>query len=115
MAVIIDGKTISLQIKEELKQKAADLRAQGTMVTLAVIQVGDNPASCVYVRNKKKGCEYIGIGSLSYELPEETTQEELLSLIQELNGRGDVNGILVQLALPAHIDEDTVIKAIDPR
>lgn len=115
MAVIIDGKTISLQIKEELKQKAADLRAQGTAVTLAVIQVGDNPASCVYVRNKKKGCEYIGIGSLSYELPEETTQEELLSLIQELNGRGDVNGILVQLPLPAHIDEDTVIKAIDPR
>lgn len=115
MAVIIDGKTISLQIKEELKQKAADLRAQGTTVTLAVIQVGDNPASCVYVRNKKKGCEYIGIGSLSYELPEETTQEELLSLIQELNGRADVNGILVQLPLPAHIDEDTVIKAIDPR
>lgn len=115
MAVIIDGKTISLQIKEELKQKAADLRAQGTTVTLAVIQVGDNPASCVYVRNKKKGCEYIGIGSLSYELPEETTQEELLSLILELNGRGDVNGILVQLPLPAHIDEDTVIKAIDPR
>lgn len=115
MAVIIDGKAISLQIKEELKQKAANLRAQGTMVTLAVIQVGDNPASCVYVRNKKKGCEYIGIGSLSYELPEETSQEELLSLIQELNGRADVNGILVQLPLPAHIDEDTVIKAIDPR
>lgn len=115
MAVIIDGKTISLQIKEELKQKAADLREQGTTVTLAVIQVGDNPASCVYVRNKKKGCEYIGIGSLSYELPEETTQEELLSLIQELNGRSDVNGILVQLPLPAHIDEDTVIKAIDPQ
>ena len=115
MAAIIDGKTVSLQIKEELKQKAADLRTQGTAVTLAVIQVGDNPASCVYVRNKKKGCEYIGIGSLSYELPEETTQEELLSLIQELNGRKDVNGILVQLPLPAHIDEDTVIKAIDPR
>ncbi|MBD5547338.1 MAG: bifunctional methylenetetrahydrofolate dehydrogenase/methenyltetrahydrofolate cyclohydrolase FolD [Lachnospiraceae bacterium] len=115
MAAIIDGKTVSLQIKEELKQKAADLRTQGTAVTLAVIQVGDNPASCVYVRNKKKGCEYIGIGSLSYELPEETTQDELLSLIRELNGRGDVNGILVQLPLPAHIDEDTVIKAIDPQ
>lgn len=115
MAAIIDGKAISLQIKDELKQKAADLRAKGTTVTLAVIQVGDNPASCVYVRNKKKGCEYIGIESLSYELPEETTQEELLSLIQELNGRADVNGILVQLPLPAHIDEDTVIKAIDPQ
>lgn len=114
MAAIIDGKTISLQIKDELKQKAADLKEQGINVTLAVIQVGENPASCVYVRNKKKGCEYIGIGSLSYELPEETTQQELLDLISELNGRKDVNGILVQLPLPAHIDEDTVIKAIDP-
>lgn len=115
MATIIDGKAISVQIKDELKQKAADLKAQGIQVTLAVIQVGDNPASCVYVKNKKKGCEYIGIGSLSYELPEETTKEELLSLIQELNERKDVNGILVQLPLPAHIDEDTIIKAIDPK
>ncbi len=115
MAAIIDGKEISGQIKDELKEKAAALEAAGTPVTLAVIQVGDNPASCVYVRNKKKGCEYIGIGSLSYELPEETTQEELLSLIGELNGRKDVNGILVQLPLPGHIDEDTVIKAIDPK
>lgn len=115
MAAIIDGKTISLQIKDELKQKAADLKEQGINVTLAVIQVGENPASCVYVRNKKKGCEYIGIGSLSYELPEETTQQELLDLIQELNGRKDVNGILVQLPLPSHIDEDTVIRAIDPK
>ncbi|MBQ8598350.1 MAG: bifunctional methylenetetrahydrofolate dehydrogenase/methenyltetrahydrofolate cyclohydrolase FolD [Lachnospiraceae bacterium] len=114
MAMIIDGKAISLQIKDELKEKAAKMKAEGTEVTLAVIQVGDNPASCVYVRNKKKGCEYIGIGSLSYELPEETTQEELLSLIQELNERKDVNGILVQLPLPKHIDEDTVIKAIAP-
>lgn len=115
MAAIIDGKEISGQIKDELKEKAAALEVAGTPVTLAVIQVGDNPASCVYVRNKKKGCEYIGIGSLSYELPEETTQEELLSLIGELNGRKDVNGILVQLPLPGHIDEDTVIKAIDPK
>ena len=115
MAAIIDGKTISTQIKDELKQKAAELHARGIEVTLAVIQVGDNPASSVYVRNKKKGCEYIGIGSLSYELPEETTQEELLALIQELNGKKDVNGILVQLPLPSHIDEDTVIKAIDSK
>lgn len=114
MAAIIDGKAISLQIKDELKQKAEELKAKGTEVTLAVIQVGDDPASCVYVRNKKKGCEYIGIGSLSYELPESTSQKELLSLIQELNERKDVNGILVQLPLPAHIDEDTVIKAISP-
>ncbi|MDD6491978.1 MAG: bifunctional methylenetetrahydrofolate dehydrogenase/methenyltetrahydrofolate cyclohydrolase FolD [Firmicutes bacterium] len=115
MAAIIDGKAISLQIKEELKEKAAKMKEQGTDVTLAVIQVGNNPASCVYVRNKKKGCEYIGIGSVSYELPEETTQQELLDLITQLNERKDVNGILVQLPLPDHIDEDTVIKAIDPK
>ena len=115
MATIIDGKAISLQIKDELKERAAALKASGIEIALAVIQVGDNPASCVYVRNKKKGCEYIGIGSLSFELPEETTQEELLALIGELNERADVNGILVQLPLPAHIDEDTVIKAIDSK
>ena len=115
MTKIIDGKAISMQIKEEIKKEAASLKEQGKNVTLAVIQVGDNPASCVYVRNKKKGCEYIGIGSLSYELKEETTQEELLSLIRELNAREDVNGILVQLPLPAHIDEDTVIREIDPK
>ena len=115
MTKIIDGKAISMQIKEELKKEAASLKEQGKNVTLAVIQVGDNPASCVYVRNKKKGCEYIGIGSLSYELKEQTTQEELLSLIRELNAREDVNGILVQLPLPAHIDEDTVIREIDPK
>ncbi len=115
MTKIIDGKAISMQIKEELKKEAASLKEQGKNVTLAVIQVGDNPASCVYVRNKKKGCEYIGIGSLSYELKEETTQEELLSLIRELNARENVNGILVQLPLPAHIDEDTVIREIDPK
>lgn len=115
MAMIIDGKEISRQIKDELKEKTLQLKAGGTEVTLAVIQVGADQASCVYVRNKKKGCEYIGINSLSYELPEETTQEELLSLIGELNERKDVNGILVQLPLPGHIDEDTVIRAIDPR
>lgn len=115
MAQIIDGKAISLAIKDELKEKAAKLKAEGTEVTLAVIQVGNNPASTVYVRNKKKGCEYIEIGSLSYELPEETTEEELLSLIRELNGRKDVNGILVQLPLPAHIDENKVIRTIDPK
>lgn len=115
MAKIIDGKSISLQIKDELKEKAAALKEQGISVTLAVIQVGNNSASTVYVNNKKKGCEYIGIGSLSYELPEETSEEELLSLIRELNERKDVNGILVQLPLPSHIDEDKVIKTIDPK
>ena len=115
MAKIIDGKSISLQIKDELKEKAAALKEQGISVTLAVIQVGNNPASTVYVNNKKKGCEYIGIGSLSYELPEETSEEELLSLIRGLNERKNVNGILVQLPLPSHIDEDKVIKTIDPK
>lgn len=115
MAMLIDGKAISQQIKDELKEKAAKLKEAGVNITLAVIQVGNDPASSVYVRNKKRGCEYIGIGSVSYELPEETTQEELLDLIRELNQKKDVNGILVQLPLPAHINEDTVIRAIDPQ
>ncbi len=115
MAMIIDGKTISGQIKDELKEKAAKKKESGVNITLAVIQVGDDPASSVYVRNKKKGCEYIGIGSEAYELPEQTTQEELLKLIDELNQKEEINGILVQLPLPSHIDEDTVIKAIDPK
>ena len=115
MAQIIDGKAVSAQIKDELKQKVAAMKAEGTQVTLAVIQVGNDPASSVYVGNKKKACEYIGIRSLAYELPEETSQEELLDLIAELNGRKDVNGILVQLPLPGHIDEDMVIGAIHPK
>lgn len=114
MAQIIDGKAISLQIKDELKKKAAALKAEGKQVTLAVIQVGGDPASSVYVRNKKKGCEYIGISSLSYELAEETTQQELIDLIGQLNDRADVNGILVQLPLPSHIEEDAVIRSIAP-
>lgn len=115
MANIIDGKAISMQIKDELKEKAAALKAEGISVALAVVKVGNDPASAVYVNNKKKGCEYIGINSLSYELPEETKEEELLSLIRELNERKDVNGILVQLPLPSHINEDKVIRAIDPK
>lgn len=113
--IIIDGKEISKQIKEELKEKVASLKAQGVEITLAVIQVGKDPASSVYVNNKKKGCEFIGIGSLSYELEETISEEELLKLIDELNNRDDVNGILVQLPLPSHIDEDRVIKAISPK
>ena len=115
MAKIIDGKVISTQIKDELKAKVAEYKAQGIEITLAVIQVGNDPASSVYVGNKKKGCEYIGINSLSYELPEETTEEELLELIGRLNADVKVNGILVQLPLPSHINEDLVIKAIDPK
>ena len=114
MAQIIDGKAISAQIKDELKQKVSDIKAQGKEITLAVIQVGTDPASTVYVGNKKKACEYIGIRSLAYELPEETTEQDLLALIDSLNQRTDVNGILVQLPLPAHIDEDKVIRSIAP-
>lgn len=115
MYQIIDGKRISKEIKDELKEQVAELKKQGREIVLAVIQVGNDPASSVYVGNKKKACEYIGIGSLSYELPEETTQEELLSLIEKLNQDENVNGILVQLPLPKHIDEDAVIRAIDPQ
>lgn len=111
----IDGKAVSAQIKDEVKEQAAALKKQGKNICLAVIQVGADPASSVYVGNKKKACAYVGIESLAYELAEETTQEELLSLIGELNEKEEVNGILVQLPLPKHIDEDAVIRAIDPR
>ena len=114
MAQLIDGKAISAQIKEEVKEKVAALKEQGREVTLAVIQVGADPASSVYVRNKKKACEYVGVRSLAYELPEETTEEKLLELIREMNDRTDVNGILVQLPLPKHIDEEKVLDAISP-
>jgi methylenetetrahydrofolate dehydrogenase (NADP+)/methenyltetrahydrofolate cyclohydrolase len=114
MAHIIDGKKISAEIKDEVREKVAQMRAEGRTVTLAVIQVGNDPASSVYVGNKKKACAYTGICSLAYELPEETTEEALLDLIKELNERPDVNGILVQLPLPAHINENHVIEAIHP-
>ncbi|WP_026652797.1 bifunctional methylenetetrahydrofolate dehydrogenase/methenyltetrahydrofolate cyclohydrolase FolD [Butyrivibrio proteoclasticus] len=113
-AVIIDGKAISQQIKDEIREKTALLKEKGKEVTLAVIIVGEDPASKVYVRNKKKACEYVGFNSLSYELPEDTTQDKLLELIDELNKRADVDGILVQMPLPKHIDEKTVIDRIDP-
>lgn len=115
MTKIIDGKAISAQIKEEVKQEIAKLKEAGREVTLAVIQVGDDPASSVYVGNKKKACAYVGIRSLSYELAKETTQDELLALIEKLNKMEDCDGILVQLPLPGHIDEDKVIAAISPK
>lgn len=114
MNKIIDGKMISEQIKNEVKEETARLKEQGVTVTLAVVQVGSDPASGVYVKNKKKACEYVGFESLSYELKEDTTQEELLALIGELNEKKEVNGILVQLPLPEHINEDVIIKAITP-
>lgn len=114
MAKIIDGKEISLQIKNEVRDAVGSYRAKGKKISLAVIQVGNDPASSVYVGNKKKACEYVGIRSVSYELPEETTQEELLTLIEELNNRNDINGILVQLPVPEQIDENAIIAAISP-
>ena len=114
MYQIIDGKAISTSLKEELKEKVTALKEQGIESCLAVILVGEDPASTVYVNNKKKACEFIGIKSLSYELPETTTQDELLALIEKLNADDSVNGILVQLPLPKHIDEDAVIGAISP-
>ncbi|MDF2820362.1 MAG: Methylenetetrahydrofolate dehydrogenase [Clostridiales bacterium] len=115
MPQIIDGKKISQDIKDELKLKVETLKKQGKPPTLAVIQVGQDPASTVYVGNKKKACEYIGINSLAFELSEETTQDELIKLVNELNDRADVNGILVQLPLPKHLDESIIINTIDPK
>ena len=114
MAKRIDGKAIAAQIKQELKEQVQQLAKDNITVTLAVIQVGQDPASCVYVRNKQRTCEELGIHSLSYELEETTSEEKLLSLIQELNAREDVDGILVQLPLPGHINEKDVLNAIDP-
>ncbi len=115
MYKIIDGKMISTQIKDECRERVAKYKEEGVEICLAVIQVGNDPASSVYVNNKKKACEYIGIRSLSYELPEETTQEELIELIQKLNADSTVNGILVQLPVPKHIDENVIISTISPK
>ena len=114
MAQLIDGKKISQEIKDELKEKVAELKEQGIEGALAVIQVGNDPASSVYVRNKKRACEYIGIRSESYELPEETTEDELLTLIETLNEDPKINGILCQLPVPVHMDENKIIRTIAP-
>ena len=114
MSQLIDGKKISKQIKDELKEEVQRLSREGKHACLAVVQVGDDPASSVYVNNKKKACVYIGIRSKAYELPEETTEEELVSLVENLNQDDEVNGILVQLPLPKHINEDRIIRTISP-
>ena len=111
--MIIDGKIISSAIKARLKEEVAALNKQGISVRLAVILVGDDPASKVYVRNKKKACEELSIYSEEYVLPKSTTMDELKGLITELNNRKDVNGILCQLPLPKHLDEKEVINTID--
>ncbi|NLM13484.1 MAG: bifunctional methylenetetrahydrofolate dehydrogenase/methenyltetrahydrofolate cyclohydrolase FolD [Epulopiscium sp.] len=113
-AIIIDGKKISQDIKDELKKEVEELNQKNIFPGLAVILVGNDPASKVYVNNTQRACEYIGIKSFSYELPEETTEEELLNLIDVLNKTREVNGILVQLPLPKHIDENKVLLSIDP-
>lgn len=115
MTQIIDGKLISQKVKDELKAEAALLKEQGIEASLAVIQVGNDPASSIYVRNKKRACEYIGIRSLSYELDEQISEDELLSLIDTLNADDAVNGILVQLPLPKHISEQKVLNRISPK
>ncbi len=115
MAQLIDGKKISQEIKDECRETVAKLKEQGIEGALAVIQVGADPASSVYVRNKKRACEYIGIRSESYELPEETSEEELLDLIRKLNADSKINGILCQLPVPPHMDENKIIRAIDPK
>ena len=115
MYQILDGKKVSQRVKDELKEQVVSLKQKGIDPGLAVIIVGNDSASRVYVNNKKKACEYIGIRSEEYALPEETTQDELLKLVSELNERKDIHGILCQLPLPKHINEETILFAIDPK
>ena len=115
MAKLIDGKAVSSAVRERVKTQAAELTAKGIQPGLAVIIVGDDPASRVYVNNKKKACAETGIYSEEHALPADTTQDELLALVKSLNGRSDINGILCQLPLPKHLDEKAVIEAIDPK
>ena len=114
MAQIIDGKAVSAKVKEQIRKEAAEIKKQGIEIGLAVVIVGSDPASRVYVNNKKKACEEVGFTSYEYTLPEETTESELISLVEKLNDDDKVNGILVQLPLPEHIDENAIINAIRP-
>lgn len=115
MYQILDGKKVSQRVKDELKDKVEKLKNEGINPGLAVIIVGNDSASRVYVNNKKKACEYIGIRSEEYALPEETTEDELLSLVDTLNKKDDIHGILCQLPLPKHINEEKILYAIDPK
>ena len=114
MSRIIDGKVISAAVKERVKKGVAELNEKGITVGLAVIIVGEDPASKIYVANKKKACEALGIISEEYALPESTTEEELLALVDELNRKKSINGILCQLPLPRHLDEKLIINSILP-
>ncbi|MBQ8918145.1 MAG: bifunctional 5,10-methylene-tetrahydrofolate dehydrogenase/5,10-methylene-tetrahydrofolate cyclohydrolase, partial [Oscillospiraceae bacterium] len=113
-AQIIDGKAVSASLRQAIKAETARLSASGTTPGLAVILVGDDPASHVYVNNKKKGCAEVGFYSEVYELPASTTQQELLALVEKLNKQENIHGILVQSPLPKHLDEEAVVLAIDP-
>lgn len=110
----IDGKEVSASVRNDITEKVKELSAKGVTPGLAVIIVGNDPASRVYVNNKKKGCEQTGMNSFEYALPEETTTDELIALIEKLNGEKDVHGILCQLPVPEHIDEEKVLNAISP-
>lgn len=114
MAQIISGKETAAKIRERLRAQIDQLRQKGYQPGLAVVIVGDDPASQVYVRNKEKACKEVGIAAQTFALPKETTQQELMTLIDTLNARSDVHGILVQLPLPRHLDEHQVINAILP-
>ena len=114
MANIIDGKAVSAQVKENIRVETEKLKAQGVEIGLAVVIVGNDPASQVYVRNKEKACETVGFNSFKYALPEETTEEELLALVDKLNNDDRVDGILVQLPLPKHLDDKIIINNIRP-
>lgn len=114
MANIIDGKAVSAQVKEKIRQEVEQLKGQGVEIGLAVVIVGDDPASQVYVRNKEKACEAVGFNSFKYALPVETTEEELLSLVDKLNNDDRVDGILVQLPLPKHLNDKIIIDNIRP-
>ncbi len=111
---ILDGNKLSEVIKSELKVKIEELKQKGIIPGLAVVLVGDNPASQIYVRNKRRTCEELGIRSFAYDLPTQTTEAELLQLVDELNQNKEVHGILIQSPLPKHIDEDKILNAIDP-
>ncbi|MGN1329350.1 MAG: bifunctional methylenetetrahydrofolate dehydrogenase/methenyltetrahydrofolate cyclohydrolase FolD [Eubacterium sp.] len=114
MYQIIDGKAVSKQVKEQVKTETEKLKKKGITPGLAVIIVGEDSASQVYVRNKEKACDEVGFYSEKFALPENTTQEELNNLVKELNGRKEINGILCQLPLPSHLDDKEVINLIDP-
>ena len=113
---LIDGKLVSNNIRQEIKEKVSSLLSKHSQVPgLAAVLVGDNPASEIYVRNKRKACADVGIYSEEYKLPEDTTQDELLKIIDGLNNNDKINGILVQLPLPNHIDESLILKAVSPQ